>query len=75
MHNTFVCSGTKMVHVKVKGENTEPTLVQLYLAAGESGQSATSGHIFLDNLRTIMHGLPADVPIMVCEGAANTVAA
>ena len=57
-----------MVHVKVKGENTEPTLVQLYLAAGESDQSATSGHIFMDNLRTIMHGLPADVPIMVCEG-------
>ncbi|KAL0023869.1 hypothetical protein WJX79_001963 [Trebouxia sp. C0005] len=60
--------GTNMVHVKIKGETTEPTLVQLYLAAGESDQSATSGHIFMDNLRTIMHGLPVDVPIMVCEG-------
>ena len=57
-----------MVHVKIKGETTEPTLVQLYLAAGESDQSATSGHILMDNLRTIMHGLPVDVPIMVCEG-------
>ena len=59
-----------MVHVKIKGETTEPgpTLVQLYLAAGESDQSATSGHIFMDNLRTIMHGLPVDVPIMVCKG-------
>lgn len=68
MHSNFVCLGTNMVHVKIKGETTEPTLVQLYLAAGESDQSATSGHIFMDNLRTIMHGLPVDVPIMVCEG-------
>ena len=57
-----------MVHVKIKGETTEPTLVQLYLAAGESDQSATSGHVLMDNLRTIMHGLPVDVPIMVYEG-------
>lgn len=49
--------------VMVRGE-TIP--VQLYRAAGESDQ-ATSGHIFTDNLRTIMHGLLADVPIMVCE--------
>lgn len=54
-----------MVNVKVKGE-TEPSPVQLYLAAGESDQ-ATAGHIFMDNLRAIMHGLPADVPILVCE--------
>ena len=54
-----------MVNVKVRGE-TQPTPVQLFLAAGESDQ-ATSGHIFMDNLRTIMHGLPADVPVMVCE--------
>ena len=53
--------------VKIRGETTEPTPVQLHLAAGESDQSATSGHIFMDNLRTIMHGLPADVPIMVYE--------
>ncbi|DBA78580.1 TPA: hypothetical protein ACH3X1_008513 [Trebouxia sp. C0004] len=57
--------GSNMVNVKVKGE-TEPSPVQLYLAAGESDQ-ATSGHIFMDNLRAIMHGLPVDVPIMVCE--------
>lgn len=49
--------------VMVRGETTP---VQLYLAAGESDQ-ATSGHIFMDNLRTIMHGLPVDVPIMLCE--------
>ncbi|KAL3160421.1 hypothetical protein ABBQ32_010744 [Trebouxia sp. C0010 RCD-2024] len=54
---------SNMVSVMVRGE-TIP--VQLYRAAGESDQ-ATSGHIFTDNLRTIMHGLLADVPIMVCE--------
>ncbi|DBA98856.1 TPA: hypothetical protein ACH3X1_014615 [Trebouxia sp. C0004] len=59
--------GTNMVHVKIRGDTTEPTPVQLYLVAGESDQSATSGHIFMDNLRTIMHGLLVDVPIMVCE--------
>ncbi|KAL3151262.1 hypothetical protein ABBQ38_013101 [Trebouxia sp. C0009 RCD-2024] len=55
--------GSNMVSVMVRGETTP---VQLYLAAGESDQ-ATSGHIFMDNLRTIMHGLPVDVPIMLCE--------
>ena len=54
-----------MVIFKVRGE-TERTPVQLYLAAGESDQ-ATSGHIFMDNLRGLLHGLPTDVPIMVCE--------
>ncbi len=54
-----------MVTVKVRGE-TERTPVQLYLAAGEPDQ-ATSGHIFMDNLRGLLHGLPTDVPIMVCE--------
>ena len=67
MHSNFVYLGTNVVHVKIRGETTEPTPVQLYLAAGESDQSATFGHIFMDNLRTIMHGLPVDVPIMVCE--------
>ncbi len=55
-----------MVNIKVKGDTSEASPVQLYLAAGESDQ-ATSGHIFMDNLRAIMHGLPMDVPIMVCE--------
>ena len=55
-----------MVNIKVKGDTSEASPVQLYLAAGESNQ-ATSGHIFMDNLRAIMHGLPTDVPIMVCE--------
>ena len=64
MHRNFVCLGTNMVHVKLMGETIEPTPMQLYLAAGES---TTSGQIFMDNLRTIMHGLPVDVPIMVCE--------
>lgn len=53
-----------MVNVMIKGVSIDFTLVQLYLAPGESAQSATSGHIFMDNLRTIMHGLPVDVPIM-----------
>ena len=55
-----------MVNIKVKGDTSEASPVQLYLAAGESDQ-ATSGHIFMDNLRAIMHGLPTDVSIMVCE--------
>ena len=54
------------MNVKIKGETSEASPVQLYLAAGESDQ-ATSGHILLDNLRTLMHGLPTDIPIMVCE--------
>ncbi|KAL3142405.1 hypothetical protein ABBQ38_002740 [Trebouxia sp. C0009 RCD-2024] len=57
--------GSNMVSVMIKGVSTDFTLVQLYLAPGESAQSATSGHIFMDNLRTIMHGLPVDVPIML----------
>ena len=65
-HRNHVCSGNNQVNVKIKGETSEASSVQLYLAAGESDQ-ATSGHIFLDNLRTLMHGLPADVPIMACE--------
>lgn len=51
------------MNVKIKGATSE---VQLYLAAGEPDQ-ATSGHILLDNLRTLMHGLPTDIPIMACE--------
>ncbi len=41
-----------MVNVKVRGEK-QPIPVQMFLAAGES-DPATSGHIFMDNLR-IMH--------------------
>lgn len=55
------------MNLKIRQETTEPTPVQLYLAARESDQSATSGHIFMDNLSIIMHGLPVDMPIMVCE--------
>ena len=73
MHSNFVCLGTKTVRVKVRGESAEPTPVQLYLAAGESDQSATSGHIFMLHLRNILHGLPKDVPIMVCEDFHATV--
>ena len=61
------------MRVKIRGQTTEPIPVQLYLAAGESDQSATSGHIFMLHLRNIMHGLPADVPIMVCEDLHATV--
>lgn len=58
--------GNNHVNVKIKGATFEASPVQLYLAAGESDQ-ATSGHILLDNLRTLMHGLPTDIPIMACE--------
>ena len=61
------------MRVKIRGQTTEPIPVQLYLAAGESDHSATSGHIFMLHLRNIMHGLPADVPIMVCEDLHATV--
>lgn len=50
------------MNVKVRGE-TEPTPVQLFLAAGESDQ-ATSGHVFMDKVRTMMS---ANIPVMVCE--------
>ena len=73
MQSNFVCLGSNMVQVKVRGETAEPTPVQLYLAAGESDQSATSGHIFMLHLRNILHGLPEDVPIMVCEDFHATV--
>lgn len=53
----------------VKGVDTDFTPVQLYLAPGESDQSAKSGHIFMDNLRTIMHGLPVKVPIIFSDVA------
>ena len=66
MHRYHVCSGNNLVNVKIKGATSEASPVQLYLAAGESDQ-ATSGHIFLDNLRTLMCGLPTDIPIMACE--------
>ena len=56
-----------MVNVTIKGVSTKFTPVQLYLAPGESDQSATSGHILMDNLRTIMHGLPENLPIMFSE--------
>jgi len=58
--------GNNLVNVMIKGATSEASPVQLYLAAGESDQ-ATSGHIFLDNLRTLMRGLPTDIPIMACE--------
>ena len=53
-------------HGEYQGHTSDASPFQLYLAAGESDQ-ATSGHNFMDNLRAVMHGLPADVPIMVCE--------
>lgn len=66
-HRNHGCLGTNVVNIKVRGDTIEPTPVQLYLAPGESDQSATTGHILIDNLRTTMHGLPADLPIMFCE--------
>ena len=53
------------MNVKVRGE-TKSSPTQLFLAAGESDQ-ATYGHVLLDNIRDRLHGLSADVPIMVCE--------
>ncbi|KAL0043067.1 hypothetical protein WJX79_008183 [Trebouxia sp. C0005] len=53
---------SNIMNVKVRGE-TEPTPVQLFLAAGESDQ-ATSGHVFMDKVRTMMS---ANIPVMVCE--------
>ena len=66
LHRNHVCSGNNKVNVKVKGDTSEASPVQLYLAAGESDQ-ATSGHILLNTLRVLLHGLPTDVPIMACE--------
>ena len=54
------------MNVRVRSETTDPIPAQLYLTVGESDQ-ATSGRVMEADLRDLMHGLPTNVPIMVCE--------
>lgn len=55
-------AGDRQILVQNIGEK-QGVLLSLYLAANESDQTSC-GHVLMQQVRHVMHGLPSEVPIM-----------
>ena len=58
-------AGDHQIVVQNRGEK-QGVLLSLYLAANESDQTSC-GHVLMQQVRHVMHGLPSEVPIMYSQ--------